>query len=84
VLGYNLPNFQGELRLSREACAGIFLGRIKTWNDPAIAAANPGTTLPKLTIVTVARQDASGTTFGFTSHRMLLALNGTAVMEPPR
>ena len=68
VLAYNLPNFQGELKLSREAYAGIFLGRIRSWNDPAIAATNPGVILPKLTIVTAARQEASGTTFAFTKH----------------
>jgi phosphate transport system substrate-binding protein len=68
VLAYNLPNFQGELKLSRDACAGIFLGRITNWNDRAIAATNHGLTLPKLTIVTVARQDSSGTTFAFTKH----------------
>jgi phosphate transport system substrate-binding protein len=68
VLAYNIPNFGGELKLSRDALAGIFLGRIRNWNDPAIAKANPGAALPKLTIVTVARQDASGTTFAFTKH----------------
>ena len=44
------------------------MGEIKNWNDPLIAAANPGVKLPKLTIVTVVRQDASGTTFAFTKH----------------
>jgi phosphate transport system substrate-binding protein len=68
VLAYNLPDVAGELKLSRRALAGIFLGEIKTWNDPLIAAANPGIKLPKLTIVTVVRQDASGTTFAFTKH----------------
>jgi phosphate transport system substrate-binding protein len=68
VLGYNLPGVPGELKLSRRAYAGIFLGEIKNWNDPLIAAANPGVKLPKLTIVTVVRQDASGTTFAFTKH----------------
>ena len=68
VLAYNLPNFQGELKLSRAACADIFLGRIKSWDDRVIAASNPGVKLPRLTIVTVARQDASGTTFAFTKH----------------
>ena len=68
ALAYNLPNFEGELKLSREAYTGIFLGRIKTWDDEAVAAANPGVTLPRLTIVTVTRQDASGTTFAFTKH----------------
>jgi phosphate transport system substrate-binding protein len=68
VLAYNLPKFMGDLKLSRDACAGIFLGRIKTWDDPAISATNPGASLPRLTIVTVAREDASGTTFAFTKH----------------
>lgn len=68
VLAYNLPMIQGELKLSREAYSGIFLGRIQSWSHPLIAASNPGVTLPKLTIVTVARQEASGTTFAFTKH----------------
>jgi phosphate transport system substrate-binding protein len=68
VLGYNLPGAPAGLKLSRRAYAGIFLGEIKNWNDPLIAAANPGVKLPKLTIVTVVRQDASGTTFAFTKH----------------
>lgn len=66
VLAYNLPDFKGELKLSRKAYAGIFLGEITRWNDPIIAAANPGVKLPNLTIVTAVRQDASGTTFAFT------------------
>jgi phosphate transport system substrate-binding protein len=68
VLAYNIPAVHGDLRLSREACAGIFLGRIKSWDDPAIASANPGVTFPKLTIVTAAREEASGTTVAFTRY----------------
>ena len=68
ALAYNVPGVLGGLRLSRRAYAGIFLGGLKNWNDPLIAAANPGVKLPKLTIVTVVRQDASGTTFAFTKH----------------
>jgi phosphate transport system substrate-binding protein len=68
VLAYNLPGVSQELKLSRRAYAGIFLGEITNWNDPLIVAANPGVTLPKLTIVTVVRQDASGTTFAFSKH----------------
>lgn len=68
VLAYNLPDFEGELRLSRKAYAGIFLGEIKNWNDRQIAEANPGKKLPKLTIATVVRQDGSGTTYAFTKH----------------
>jgi phosphate transport system substrate-binding protein len=73
VVAYNIPNFHGELKLSREAYAGIFLGDIKNWNDPRIAKPNPGVKLPDLTIVTAVRQDASGTTFAFTNN--LAAIN---------
>lgn len=66
VLAYNLPSLHGELKLSRRAYAGIFLGEIKNWNDPRIKASNPGLKLPNLTIVTAVRQDGSGTTFAFT------------------
>jgi len=75
VLAYNLPDFKGDLKLSRKAYAGIFLGQITKWNDPAIAAANPGVKLPDLNIVTAVRQDGSGTTFAFT--RNLDAINET-------
>ncbi len=68
VLAYNLPNFHGELRLSRKAYSGIFLGEIKKWNDPLILRSNPGIKLPDLTITTATRQDASGTTFAFTNN----------------
>jgi phosphate transport system substrate-binding protein len=68
VLAYNLPDFDGDLRLSREAYEGIFLGTITRWNDPLIARSNPGAKLPALTIETVVRQDGSGTTFAFTKH----------------
>lgn len=68
VLAYNLPKVHGELRLSRKAYAGIFLGEIKNWNDPLIVQSNPGINLPNRTIAIAARQDASGTTFAFTSN----------------
>jgi phosphate transport system substrate-binding protein len=68
VLAYNLPELEGELKLSRQAYAGIFQGEIKQWNDPAIARTNPGAKLPKLSIATVVRQDSSGTTYAFTKH----------------
>lgn len=68
AIAYNLPNFEGDLRLSRTALAGIFEGEIKNWDDPVIVKANPGVHLPKLTIVTVVRQDSSGTTYAFSKH----------------
>ena len=73
VLAYNLPNFHGDLKLSRKAYAGIFLGDITKWNDPEIAKSNPGVRLPDLTIVTAVRQDHSGTTFALTNN--LSAIN---------
>lgn len=62
VIAYNLPGID-DLRLSREAVSGIFMGRIAQWSDPLIAAANPGVELPDQPIVVVARGDASGTSF---------------------
>jgi phosphate transport system substrate-binding protein len=67
VLAYNLPGVE-ELRLSRDAIRGIFLGEIKNWNNPAIAATNPDRDLPNKTITPVVRRDSSGTTFIITSH----------------
>ena len=67
VLAYNLPEVP-ELRLSRRAYTGIFLGEIREWNHPLIAETNPGIRLPRLTITTVVRQDGSGTTFAMTKH----------------
>ena len=58
----------GKLRLSGPLLANIFLGKVKTWNDPAIAAANPGLTLPDGKITLVHRSDGSGTTFNFSNY----------------
>lgn len=68
VLAYNLPGFTAELRLSRKAYEGIFLGDITKWDDPVIATANPGVKLPHLEVAVVVRSDRSGTTFAFTNH----------------
>lgn len=75
TLSYNIPGLDKDLRLSRRAYAAIFLGQVSNWNDPMIAESNPGLQLPDLSIVTVVRQDASGTTFAFTKH--LDAINDT-------
>jgi phosphate transport system substrate-binding protein len=72
VITYNLPDVK-DLKLSRAAYSGIFLGTIKTWNDPAIAKQNPGAKLPNTPINVVVRADSSGTTFVFTQH--LSAIN---------
>lgn len=68
VVAYNLPGFTGPLKLSRKTLTGIFSGRIVKWNDPAIAADNPGAQFPDRTISIVVRRDSSGTTFAFTNH----------------
>ena len=58
----------GALKLDGTVLANIFLGKIKTWNDPAIAALNSGLTLPNAKITIVHRSDGSGTTFNFVNY----------------
>lgn len=67
VLAYNLPEAK-ELKLSREAYVGIFMGKIINWNDPKIAQTNPGVMLPDQKISVIHRSDGSGTTAVFTKH----------------
>ncbi|MBN3896106.1 MAG: phosphate ABC transporter substrate-binding protein PstS [Nostoc sp.] len=67
VLAYNLPDVP-ELKLPRVVYADILLGKIKSWDDPQIAKANPGAKLPKDAITVVYRSDGSGTTGVFTKH----------------
>lgn len=67
VVIYNLPGVS-ELNLDADNVAGIFLGTIKKWNDPTIAANNPGATLPDTDILVVHRSDGSGTTNAFTTY----------------
>lgn len=67
VLAYNLKGVK-NLKLPREVYPKIFLGKIKKWNDPAIADANPEVELPDLDITVASRTDSSGTTFVLTKH----------------
>ncbi len=67
VLAYNLPDVP-ELKLPRAVYTDILLGKIKSWDDPAIAKANPGAKLPKEEIKVIYRADGSGTTGVFTKH----------------
>jgi phosphate transport system substrate-binding protein len=60
---YNLPKMAHSIRFTPEALVGIFLGQVKTWNDPALAQPNPDLTLPSTPIVVVHRSDGSGTTY---------------------
>lgn len=64
---FNLNDVK-ELKLTGDIVASIYLRKITKWNDPAIAALNPGTVLPDLAIVTVTRSDKSGTTNIFTEY----------------
>jgi len=69
VIIVNLPSVQtNQMKLTGPLIADIYLGRITKWNDPKIAAANPGLKLPSLAIAPVYRADGSGTTFVFTDY----------------
>ncbi len=68
VPAYNVPGVATELKFTPEALAGIFLGKVTTWNDPAIAKANPGVNLPNQPIIVIHRSDGSGTTYIFTDY----------------
>lgn len=65
---YNIPGVAGSLNFTPEALAGIFLGKITKWNDPAIAGPNKGVNLPPNDIVVVHRSDGSGTTYIWTDY----------------
>jgi phosphate transport system substrate-binding protein len=68
VVTYNIPDLAKPLELDGPTVADIFLGNVKTWNDPKIAAQNPGATLPATEIAPVSRADGSGTTAIFTDY----------------
>jgi phosphate transport system substrate-binding protein len=72
VLAFNLEGVK-DLKLPRDVYPEIFTGKITKWNDPKIAAANPGVELPDREITVVVRSDSSGTTYVFTGH--LSAIN---------
>src|SRR6185436_2019384 len=65
---YNLPGVEGDLRFSGTTLADIVLVKIIKWNDPAIAADNPGVTLPSSDITFVHRADGSGTSYIFVDY----------------
>jgi phosphate transport system substrate-binding protein len=68
VPAYNIPGVSGEVKFTPDLLAGIFLGRITNWNDPAISAVNPGVKFPNQDIIVVHRSDGSGTTFIWTDY----------------
>jgi phosphate transport system substrate-binding protein len=75
TVSYNLSGVKSGLKVDGPTLAGIFLGKIKTWNDAAIKALNPGMSLPNTAITVIHRSDSSGTTDGFT--KFLSAVNPT-------
>jgi phosphate transport system substrate-binding protein len=79
----------GGIRFTGELLADIFLGKVNRWNDPAIAALNPGLSLPATRITVVHRSDGSGTTFNFVNYLSKLSAEwksrvgeGTSVRWP--
>jgi phosphate transport system substrate-binding protein len=69
----NIPGLQpGQLRLTGGLLADIYMGQVKNWSDPRIAAFNKGITLPNLPITVVHRSDGSGTSFLYTSYLSLV------------
>jgi phosphate transport system substrate-binding protein len=68
VITYNLPGMKEPLKLTGQLVANVFLGKVTKWNDPAIAALNPGVKLPNQDILVVHRSDGSGTSYVFTDY----------------
>ena len=86
---YNLPGLAKPLQVSAEALAGIFLGKITSWQDPLLKADNPGEPLPNSKITVVHRAESSGTTAAFTTYLAAVSpqwsqqvSKGTAVRWP--
>jgi len=67
-VNYNLPGVSQHLKLNGKVLAGMYGGTVKTWNDPQIAALNPGVNLPATPVVPLHRSDGSGDTFVFTQY----------------
>jgi phosphate transport system substrate-binding protein len=68
VMSYNLPGVKDTLKLTPDVIANIYLGKITKWNDPKIAAINPGVKLPAIPVLVAHRSDGSGTTNIFTDY----------------
>ncbi len=69
VIIVNIPGVKdGQLKLSKQVLADIYLGKIQRWNDKAITSINPGVKLPPIKITVVRRSDSSGTSFIFTNY----------------
>jgi phosphate transport system substrate-binding protein len=65
---YRVPGLRAPLRLSPDVLADVFLGRVARWDDPRLAALNPGARLPALDVIVVHRAEGSGTTYILTDY----------------
>jgi phosphate transport system substrate-binding protein len=90
VPAYNIPGVTGEVKFTPDVLADIFLGKISSWNDPALAKANPDIKFPNQPIIVIHRSDGSGTTFIFTDYLSKISKEwqttvgkGTSVKWPP-
>ena len=68
AIAYNVPGIPKHIKMAPKTLADIFFGKITNWNDPEIAAVNPGVKFPNLPILVAHRADGSGTTFHFTDY----------------
>jgi len=68
VPAYSIPGVSSNVKFTPQALAGIFLGKITTWNDPAISGPNPGVNFPNQAIIVVHRSEGSGTNYIFTDY----------------
>src|SRR5579862_3539029 len=68
TVSYNVPHVSKPLRLTGTVIAGMYLGTITTWDDPAIQRLNPGVALPSAPVKPIYRSDASGDTYAFTDY----------------
>src|SRR5277367_1623614 len=82
VLTYHVAGVSGDLKLTPDAVAGIYLGKITKWNDPVLVKANPGVMLPSKDIVVVHRSDSSGTSFIFTDYLAKVSADWRAKVSP--
>jgi len=89
VATYNVPEIKGDLNLTSQALAGIYLGKITKWNDPEITQSNTGISLPDKPIIVVHRSDGSGTSYIFVDYLSKVSLDwknkvgvGTSVSWP--
>jgi phosphate transport system substrate-binding protein len=83
TVSYNLSGVKTGLQLDGKTIADIFLGKVKTWNDPEIKALNPGISLPSTSITVVHRSDSSGTTKGFATFLSAYSPAWTAAAGKP-